>query len=303
MKTAVITGATSMLGCALIEKCIKEKVPVFAVINPDSKRLDKVPENDLVRVIPCALEKMKELPALIPEKAVDGIFYHLAWASTSHKGREDVRAQIDNISYTADAVEAAKELGCRRFLFAGSQAEYGLCDKPLTPDTPTFPETPYGIAKLAAGKLGGVLCEQNGMEHIRVRILSAYGPGDGERTLISSLIRSLKNGEHFSTTEGRQIWDFIYKDDVAEALFLLGGKGISGKVYPVGLGKGRPLREYIETVRDLLSPGTSVGFGEVPYREGQVMHLEADITELTKDTGFIPRVSFEEGIRKTAEEF
>ncbi len=292
-----------MLGCALIEKCIEENVRVFAVVNPDSARLDKVPESSLVTVVPCGLSDMDKLPSLIQEDFSGGIFYHLAWASTSHKGRDDVRAQSGNIGHTLSAVESAKALGFERFIFAGSQAEYGRTDKKLSPDTSVFPETPYGVAKLAAGSLGNILASQLGMDFIRVRILSAYGPGDGERTLISSLIRSLLSGERFSTTEGKQIWDFIYRDDVAKALFLLGEKGINGKVYPIGSGIGKPLREYIETVRDLLSPGALIGFGDIPYKDGQVMHLEADITELTKDTGFVPEVTFEEGIRKTVAGF
>lgn len=63
----------------------------------------------------------------------------------------------------------------------------------------------------------------------------------------------------------------------------------------------RPLREYILAIRDAVDPKASIGLGEVPYPEGQVMYLQADIETLTKDTGFVPEVSFEEGIQRTVQ--
>ncbi|MCR5501417.1 MAG: NAD-dependent epimerase/dehydratase family protein [Lachnospiraceae bacterium] len=307
MKSIILTGATSMLGIALTEKCIRENVRVLAVINPDSGRKNRVPDHELVKKAECPLDRIGELPDLLekagntgdPERSGYDAFYHLAWMATSHNGRNDTAAQTDNIRYALDAVEAASKLGIKRFVGAGSQAEYGRTDAPLAGDTPAFPETPYGAAKLAAGQMTRILCAQLGIVHIWTRILSAYGPNDGKNTLISSLIRALLDKEEFGTTAGEQIWDYIYCDDVANALFLLGDKGTDGKIYPIGSGSARPLKAFIEEAKELIDPGAEIGYGKIPYGEKQVMHLQADITELTKDTGFRPEISFEEGIRRT----
>ena len=97
------------------------------------------------------------------------------------------------------------------------------------------------------------------------------------------------------------MWDYLYADDVAEAFMLLADKGRDGCVYPIGSGVARPLREYIEIIRDEIDPSLPLGFGEVPYSDKQVMHLCADISKLREDTGFAPKVSFEEGARRTIE--
>ena len=76
--------------------------------------------------------------------------------------------------------------------------------------------------------------------------------------------------------------------------------GIGGKTYVIGYGKSKLLREYLEEVRDILCPAQDMGFGERPYNADAVMHLECDISELTADTGFVPSVDFEEGIRRLA---
>ena len=121
------------------------------------------------------------------------------------------------------------------------------------------------------------------------------------------LIEGMKYGglvyanEKFMTTKGEQIWDFIYAGDAARAFRLIAEKGVHGKVYLIGSGIGKPLREYIEVIGKETNPDVPIGFGKIPYGDKQVMHLCADITELTEDTGFVPQVSFEEGIRNTVE--
>ena len=78
-------------------------------------------------------------------------------------------------------------------------------------------------------------------------------------------------------------------------------KGRDGAVYCFGSGKTRLLREYIEALRDAINPTLPIGFGEREYYPNQVMHLEADITTLQRDTGFYPEYTFEHGIRETIE--
>ena len=119
--------------------------------------------------------------------------------------------------------------------------------------------------------------------------------------MIPQVIHKLLAGEKPSLTAGEQIWDYLYADDAAEALYRMALYGKHGRIYPVGSGVGQPLHKYIEELRDAIDPELPLGFGEIPYGEKQVMHLEADIGTLTEDTGFEPKVDFETGIRKTIE--
>lgn len=114
-----------------------------------------------------------------------------------------------------------------------------------------------------------------------------------------STIRKLQNGETPKMTKCDQIWDYLYSEDIARAFRLLGEKGVDGKTYVLSSGQARPLRQYVEEIRDLVSPEAELNFGAIPYYPHQVMHLEADISVLKKDTGFIPNVSFLKGIKQT----
>ena len=155
------------------------------------------------------------------------------------------------------------------------------------------------MAKLCAGEMSRAECKRLGLHHVWARILSVYGPHDTPSSMISLVIETLLHGEKPSLTAGVQLWDYLYSGDAARALYLCARSGRDGAVYPLGGGQSRPLKEYIEALRDAIDPALPLGLGEIPYGPGQVMRLEADLADLTRDTGFRPEVSFEEGIRET----
>ena len=216
--------------------------------------------------------------------------------------RDDVPTQMRNIEYTLDAVRLAKKIGCRAFVTAGSQAEYGLCSAPLRPDTPTFPRTGYGIAKLAAGQLSRLLCAQLGMRHCHARILSVYGGADRPCSIVSTCVDSMLRGEAPALTDCTQVWDFLHVKDAARALYMILEKGLDGAVYPVGSGQARPLREYVLEIQKLTGCAAEPRFGARALAPDAVRYLCADISALTADTGFVPEVSFTQGVRQTIEE-
>lgn len=297
MKRAIITGPTGSIGIALIKVLVERGVEVIAVIRPGSKRADRIQLADKVTKVECDLCNLNRLSEMITEK-VD-VFYHFGWDGTFGNSRNNMQGQNLNVKYALDAVEAAKALGCDTFVGAGSQAENGRFEGKLNGSTPAFPENGYGMAKLCAGQMTRGLCEQMHIKHIWTRILSIYGPFDGENTMVMSTIYKLLAGEKPQCTEGGQMWDYLYSMDAGLAMYLLGEKGVSGKTYCIGSGQVRPLKNYIEDIKDAVNPKLEIGFGAVPYAEKQVMYLCADISDLTQDTGFTPQYTFEQGIKET----
>ena len=296
MKRAIISGATGAIGTALVQKLVENKVEVLVLVRKDSGRIKNIPMSPLVRIQYCALSELKELKN---DTGVEyDVFYHFAWMGAAGPGRHDMYLQNENVNFALDAVGAAKRFGCKTFIGAGSQAEYGRVEGLLRPDTPTFPEMGYGYAKLCAGQMTRDYAHQLGLQHVWARILSVYGPNDGAQSMVMSTINKLRNGETPQFTKGEQMWDYLYSGDAANAFYLLGDKGVDGKSYVIGSGKARPLAEYIEIIRDEVNPVAKIELGAIPYAPKQVMHLQADISELQKDTGFEPMVGFEDGIKK-----
>ncbi len=319
MKKVVITGATGAIGRALVSVCIKAGYEVLAVVHRNSKRaseLEKI-EHCIVLYLDLseyanALDEMKEQGVVFDDFAVQDskeisaqeqakvndyeFFFHLAWAAAFGKDRENLPLQLENVHASLAAVRFAKSLGCSTFIGSGSQAEYGRVKGKLSPDTPTFPETGYGIAKLCAGQMTRLACEQVGLKQIWTRILSVYGPFDREETLISTAINDMMNKRDTSFTSCEQMWDYIYSEDAARALLLTAQKGKHGGVYVIGSGEAQPLKQYIQKIAEITNYQKEIGFGKRAYNAKQVMYLQADIS-LLKEWGFVPKVSFENGIR------
>ena len=293
MKSLIITGATGMIGSAIIREAIRWNCKTTCIVHKGSKRITNIPQNPLVTVVECNID---QYPSLELSGKFDA-FIHLAWEKTSVSGRDDVYTQLKNIQYALDAVRLAYRCGCSVFIGAGSQAEYGVRSVPLTGDLPVQPESGYGIAKFTAGKLCGMLCKQLRIRFNWFRILSIYGKNDGENTLISYVIRELAVGRSPELTKCEQLWDYLNCEDVAKAFFAVLVKGKDGKVYPLGSGQGRKLSTYVEDIRDVINPGIELGFGKKEYYSHQPMYLVADISELTKDTGWKPEVEFKDGIK------
>lgn len=306
MKTAVITGATGAIGRALIKACIEDGYEVLTVVHKTSQRAQVLETIDHCHVLRLdlndydkAMDELKNQDICLDNYE---LFFHLAWMAPFGKDRDNLELQLDNIRAALAAVRFANNLGCKAFIGTGSQAEYGRVEGMLSPDTPAFPETGYGICKLCAGQLTRLSCEQLGLRHIWCRVLSVYGPYDRDQTLISYAVRSMLNNEDTEFSPCEQMWDYIYSEDAARAILLAGEKGISGNVYMIGSGEVHPLKEYIQTISNITGYSKDIGFGKRPYNDKQVMYLQADTSEL-KELGFAPKITFEYGIKAYIDTF
>lgn len=296
MKKVVVTGATSMIGVATINEAIKNNVEVLAIVRPNSKNLTRLPKSSLIKVLECDIDKLDTIDSVSNDYDV---FYHFAWGNTDKQTRNDPVLQEKNIKFSLDAVNLAKKLGCKKFIGAGSQAEYGRVEGRLNASTPINPDIAYGMAKYAAGRLTNLRCKELGIEHIWVRILSVFGIYDGPNTMIRYAINELLAGREPEFTKCEQKWDYLFSEDAGRAFYLIGEKGKANKIYCLGSGIAKPLFDYVKTINKLLGISENTGIGKKDYAPNQVMYLEADISELTADTGFKPVTTFEEGLKRT----
>lgn len=297
-RKVIVTGATSFIGKALIERILEMKqYEVVAVVAPNSLRKKNIPESGKIHIIEADLKDMD----MINVKALDDvdIIFHVAWSSRFNNPRYNLEGQMQNVDYMGKIINLGRKIGCRKVLGIGSQAECGRVLEPIAESTPDKPETAYAIAKCHAYEKGMKLCEQYGIDFYWPRILSAYGPGDNMHTMIMSCLDAAVYNKKIALTKCDQIWDYIYVSDVANALIGIADKGIPGIKYTLASGCGKKLVDYISEIAEITSASFLMdGIGQKEYVDGQVMYLVGDIRRLSADIGFQPVISFSDGIQK-----
>ncbi len=299
MKKALVTGANGFVGGAVCRALSDSGVTVVALLKSERSDDSYVRGIKNVRIEYCDIDSYSSLPDIICDRDIDCV-YHFAWAGCSGPLRGDADIQIRNILGACNLLQASVDINCHRFIFAGSIMEYEisiLLGKGIVPPINTL----YDQAKLTADRMLKTISQHFGIEYICGLISNIYGPGEISQRLINSSIRKLLLKEHCSFSEGKQLYDFIYIDDAAKAFVLMGTKGLPGKLYYVGSGKPRPLREFLIEMRDAVDPSAQIGLGEIPYLGQSLTYEEFDVDALNVDTGFLPQTDFVHGIKATKE--
>lgn len=300
----VVTGATSFIGAVTVGQLLQQGHRVCAVVRPGSQNLAHlwacVPEDRKNQLQAVSLN-MRQIEQIgIEFRQMDGwdAWIQIGWDGAGSDNRMKRDVQQENVRNSLAAVRAASELGCRRFLFTGSQAEYGIHQSLITEETPCQPVSEYGKAKADFANLAKELCKSRKMEYIHTRIFSVYGPGDHPWSLVNTCLRTWRQGGHIDLGECTQQWNFLYIRDTVEAMLCLLTDGQAG-IYNIAGEDTRVLREFIEEMYRLCGGRGSYAYGKrMPNAEGQAS-LIPDITKLKTETGWRPATSFTEGIYET----
>lgn len=297
MKRAVITGAGGFIGRNLTRRLLQENVQVYGIDIEAAQ--GRILADSGVTPLFVDIGDKKELSNIL-KVAQPEVFYHLAWAGVSTDVKNEVGMQASNIPLAMTVLEACGEAGCRHVIIPGSASEYAYCGETISGKNAPAPGDAYAAAKAAAQVLCQWYARQRGLNLNWLLIGSIYGPGRNDSNILTYTIKALLRGERTEYSKLEQMWDYIYIDDLIEALYLLGLHGKPDSVYPVGSGTARPLAEYVRAVQRAVAPDAPLGIGALPYKLGsRPDHSVLDISRLREDTGFAPKVPFEEGIERT----
>jgi len=297
MKKAIVTGANGFIGTALCAELSRQGVEVIAIVRDENENISNICDLPNLRIAYLDLAEFANMDAVIADRDID-VLYHLAWVGSAGplRGSDDV--QLKNVRYTCDTVRACQKMNCKKMVFASSIMEYEIAAVMETDMAPGI-NTLYSSAKVAADYMARTIAADCGVDYVRAVISNIYGPGEVSPRLVNTSIRKLLNGEHCAFSAGEQTYDFIYIDDAAKTFVAIGDKGKANVTYYIGSQNPRPLKEFLLELRDVVSPNTELGLGEIPFGGVTLTYNEFDIYAVMNDTGFVPEVEFKEGIRRT----
>ena len=292
MRRVLVTGASGFIGSHCLPALLARGFEVHAVSRRSQAESGDVVwhQADLLK----ASDRERVLAESMPSDLLHG-----AWEVTAAGAYRDRRTNHDWLSASAALFESAIQSGVGRVLALGTCWEYdvgyGWCREFQTPLRPSLP---YSEAKEALGRYI-LAAELEGVTTAWGRIFFSFGPGDRTRRLVPSAVQALLAGEPFECSQGSQIRDFVYVEDLADAIAALLASAVNG---PVNLASGVPrtLRSIVEMIASELGRTDLVRFGRVTATglDAEPM-LAGDVRRLTDEVGWRPSTGFEEGIRRT----
>lgn len=292
MKGTIVTGANGFIGSSLIKILINKGVKVLAV--DMSFALPRLPESGFITKIESGVDAT--LADKIPVGEYDA-FYHLAWRGVNGAEKADPTVQLVNIQMAVDCANVCKQMGVKKLLCAGTVAEnatYSLPDLEKTSGGMM-----YGVAKHACRLIVEDYCKNIGLPFVWMQFSNIYGIGNKTGNLVSYTLSELMAGKEATFGPALQPYDFIYVDDLIEAVYRLGVNDTKKSFYYIGSGNPRILKDYLLRIGELAGFADKIGIGIRPD-DGIKYSMEMfDNSDLVEAIGNYIKTNFDTGIMNT----
>lgn len=295
--TFFITGASSFLGVELCRYLSDNGHEVIAMSRRANGHLEEIAKDERLQVFRADLQTLADLASDIQAD----VFVHLAWTGTTHEERNNPALHEENVRLSLECVKTAKRMGCRLYVDAGSQAEYGIVPGVITEEIPCNPISAYGKGKLEMYQESSRLTREIGLKYIHLRILSVYGENDHAETLIQSALKKLKVNEPIEMFSGGQKWNYVYVKDAARqiaklAFYAMTAKDFSQEVYNIASNDTRKLQDFIIAMKKVTGSTSTLSFGG--YNPEKNVNLEPDTKKTSAIVAPLTMWTFEERIEK-----
>jgi len=303
VKKAIITGATGLVGSTVARYLASHGVSVLCLGRQplDQARVSSLFGNGVAYLnlnmdeVPALAERMKKLSWSSDSETV---FFHFAWRGQERLADGSFSDQLDNAIHAAEAVRAAKMVGCARFVNAGTLEEtfiesylQGTRDEPYRSS-----QTNYALAKLAARDTCKMVAYLEKIDYIHTRLSVPLAPDLSRGTYIALTLKKIAQGKKYEAPQNEQLFDIVLTDDVARAYYLIGQKGRNKADYFIGTSNPATLKQYFAQFEQIVQ-GVSIQLDK-PISDHHARFF--DTHALHEDTGFVASTGFQEIIQRVS---
>lgn len=302
-KTILITGGAGFIGSNLADRLMQEGYRVVVIDNLSTGKKENL--NSKVNFYKADIGDAKI--SNIFEKEKPEIVYHFAAQINVRKSTEDpIEDARINILGSINILENCRNFGIEKIIFASTGgAIYGEADVvPTSEKYPTFPLSPYGIAKLATEKYLHYFYKTFGLPFIALRLANVYGPrqnSKGEAGVVAIFCdKMLLNKNPIIYGSGKQTRDFVYVQDVVESAILAMKKNKIG-IFNIGTGKETNINTVFEIIKEKIKSNCKKT--HEPARQGEQQRSCLDYLKAKKEILWRPKYNLQEGLELTVQWF
>jgi UDP-glucose 4-epimerase len=297
MKRVLVTGGAGFIGANLVRLLLENEVGVTVFDNGRAAAPSEYLDGLHVEVIDGDITDRKALERAVPNH--DAIV-HLAAQSGVPTSLEDPEEDCRlNVLGTLRTLDAARQAGIDRFVFASSNAPLGRQEPPSSEDKAPLPVSPYGASKLAGEAYCLAYNGSWGLRTIALRFANVYGPFSAHKaSVVAKFIRAIRtDGKLDLYGGGEQTRDFVYVHDLCRAILLSLRSDVGGEVFQIGTGTETSIRRLASLLAAIAA--TDVETSDAPPLRGDVRRSRSSITKIDNVLGWKPEIELEEGLRRT----
>lgn len=297
---AVVTGGAGFIGSHMVDLLIDRGYKVRVLDNLSGGRLSNLSQHSACADVVVEQVDIKTIEPNSTVFAQSDVVFHFA-------GIGDIVPSIEhpidyiatNVQGTVCVLEAARHAGIRKFVYAASSSCYGIAEVPTREDHPIRPQYPYALSKLMGEQSALHWHEVYHLPVNSIRIFNAYGTRSRTSGTYGAVFgvflrQKLAHVPFTVVGDGTQRRDFLYVSDVAEAFLAAADTARVGEVWNLGAGAPQSINKLVQ-----LLGGAVI---HIPKRPGEPDCTWADISKISHQLGWKPKVSFEEGVRRVLAE-
>lgn len=292
MKSAIVTGATGFIGTHLCKELERNNTAVTALIRRGGKNSERLGEN--TTIVECGMDEYDSLTDIKAD-----VFFHLAWEGATGPGRDDELLQVKNVYRTVSALQAAKRIGCKRFVALGTVYENFVPQ--IMREEQHRKADFYLLAKQSAHFVCRKLAAKLGIEFVWATIFQPIGRYIKKDQVMAYAINGLLTGVAPEFGPAMEPYDITAVEDIAYGLRLLGESSLSKKEYYIGSGTPMLMKDYLMQTKKILQSDTDLKIGARPDDGLRFSFDWYDISELQKDTGYSARIGFDRAVLNVVE--
>ncbi len=205
-----------------------------------------------------------------------------------------------NLTGTINLLNALKLVPYESFILISTSEVYGgeIVKTPFREEDSFVPASPYSLSKYCAEVALKTYSEIYSKPFTILRLFNFFGKNMPKSFFIPQLLEKLLNNEDFDMTEGKQKRDFIYLNDVLEAMILANSPKAYNNVFNVCSGNGKSIKELALEIKGHFKSESNINFGAIPYRENEVWDMTGDCGKIKDRLGWQPKFSFIQGLQE-----
>jgi nucleoside-diphosphate-sugar epimerase len=301
-RSVLVTGAAGFIGSHLTRRLSALQCRVTALVRPSSDLVRIEDILDQIQIAKCDLS-CADVDDLVGKCSHPQIVFHLA-AEGVNQSRQDVLAIAQaNVIGTLALLQMARACDVERFVFSGSCFEYSPGDG-LTEDLVPDPVSEYGASKAAAAAFVSAFYNSYKLPTVSLRLFTAYGPYEAPYRLIPGAILNALAGENMALTSGEQTRDFVYIDDVIDAMLKAAVSPLAvGQTINICSGAATSVKQLVTMIFDSTTTAARPLFGAIPQRNNEMRTLSGNPNKARDVLGWAASTSLADGIANTAEWF